>query len=66
MVALEVNGEEVHKDQLKGFTLITLSDNKYVFKNGKEVGKRLVCQYPQVAMYKGSGNTEDPASFMCK
>jgi feruloyl esterase len=36
------------------------------YKNGKEVGRRLVCQYPQVAMYKGSGNTEDPASFECK
>lgn len=36
------------------------------YKNGMEVGKRLVCQYPQVAMYKGSGNTEDPASYACK
>jgi feruloyl esterase len=36
------------------------------FKNGMEVGKRLVCQYPQVAMYNGSGNTEDPASYTCK
>jgi hypothetical protein len=35
-------------------------------RNGRAVGKRLVCQYPQVAMYKGSGNTEDPASFVCK
>jgi hypothetical protein len=25
-----------------------------------------VCQYPQVAMYKGSGNTEDAASYSCK
>ena len=36
------------------------------FNDGKEVGKRLVCQYPQVAMYKGKGNSEDPASFACK
>jgi feruloyl esterase len=36
------------------------------YKNGMEVGKRLVCQYPKVAIYKGSGNTEDPASFSCK
>jgi feruloyl esterase len=36
------------------------------YKDGKEVGKRLVCQYPQVARYKGNGNTEDPASFECK
>jgi feruloyl esterase len=36
------------------------------YKDGKEVGRRLVCQYPQIAFYKGSGNTEDPASFECK
>ncbi len=36
------------------------------YKDGIEVGKRLVCQYPQVAVYKGSGNPEDPASFSCK
>jgi feruloyl esterase len=35
-------------------------------KNGMEVGKRLVCQYPKVPTYKGSGNSEDPASFSCK
>ena len=36
------------------------------FKNGMEVGKRLVCQYPQVAMYRGSGNTKDAGSYACK
>jgi feruloyl esterase len=36
------------------------------YKNGTMVGKRLVCQYPKVPTYKGSGNTEDPASFVCK
>jgi len=36
------------------------------YKNGMQVGKRLVCQYPKVATYKGSGSTEDPASFGCK
>jgi feruloyl esterase len=36
------------------------------YKDGKEVGRRLVCQYPQIARYKGSGNPEDPASFDCK
>ena len=36
------------------------------YKDGKQVGRRLVCQYPQIAKYKGSGNTEDPASFECK
>ena len=36
------------------------------YKNGMQVGKRLVCQYPKVPTYKGGGNTEDPASFSCK
>jgi len=36
------------------------------YKNEKMVGRRLVCQYPKVPTYKGSGNTEDPASFVCK
>jgi feruloyl esterase len=35
-------------------------------KDGKDVGTRLVCQYPQVAIYKGSGNAEDSASYSCK
>ena len=33
------------------------------FADGKEVGKRLVCQYPQIARYKGSGDQENPASY---
>jgi feruloyl esterase len=36
------------------------------YKDGKEMGRRLVCQYPRIAFYKGSGNTEDQASFECK
>jgi feruloyl esterase len=36
------------------------------FKDGKEVGTRLVCQYPHVAAYAGSGNIEDSASYSCK
>ena len=36
------------------------------YKNGMDVGKRLVCQYPQVARYQGSGNTEEPASYGCR
>jgi feruloyl esterase len=36
------------------------------FKDGKETGQRLVCQYPQVAMYKGSGSPEDAKSYSCK
>jgi feruloyl esterase len=36
------------------------------YKNGTPAGKRLVCQYPKVPTYKGSGNTEEPGSFVCK
>ncbi len=36
------------------------------YRNGVAVGKRLACQYPQVAYYDGSGNTEDPASYHCR
>jgi feruloyl esterase len=36
------------------------------YKNGTEVGKRLVCQYPQVARYQGSGNAEEPGSYGCR
>ena len=36
------------------------------YENGMMVGKRLVCQYPKVPTYKGSGNAEDPSSFVCK
>jgi feruloyl esterase len=33
--------------------------------NNREAGKRLVCPYPQVAKYKGSGSVEDPRNFSC-
>jgi feruloyl esterase len=36
------------------------------YQDGKDVGRRLVCQYPQIAYYKGNGNTEDPASYECR
>jgi len=36
------------------------------YKDGKQVGRRLVCQYLQIARYNGRGNSEDPASFECK
>ena len=36
------------------------------YKDGMLVGKRLACQYPMAATYRGSGNTEDPASYLCK
>ena len=36
------------------------------FKDGKEVGTRLICQFPQVAMYNGGGNPEDSKSYSCK
>jgi Tannase and feruloyl esterase len=28
--------------------------------------RRLVCPYPQVSKYKGSGSTDDPANFTCR
>jgi len=34
--------------------------------NGKPDRKRLVCAYPQISQYKGSGSTDDPANFACK
>ena len=36
------------------------------YRDGMAAGKRLVCQYPQIALYNGSGNPEEPASFSCK
>ena len=36
------------------------------FRNGMEIGKRLVCQYPQIAMYKGSGDQEVASSYTCR
>ena len=36
------------------------------YKNGMKIGKRLVCQFPQVAFYQGRGNPEDPASYGCR
>ncbi len=35
-------------------------------KDGMETGTRLVCQYPHVAVYKGSGSPEDAKSYSCK
>jgi tannase/feruloyl esterase len=36
------------------------------YKDGKRIGTRLVCQFPQVAMYKGTGDAENSASYSCK
>ena len=33
--------------------------------NGKAVMTRLLCPYPEVARYKGSGSTDDAANFAC-
>jgi feruloyl esterase len=35
-------------------------------RKGEQERKRLVCAYPQVASYNGSGSTDDPANFSCK
>jgi len=36
------------------------------YKDGKRIGTRLVCQYPMVAMYQGSGDAENSSSYSCK
>jgi tannase/feruloyl esterase len=36
------------------------------YKNGIEVGKRLVCPYPQIAKYKGTGSMDDASNYMCQ
>ena len=33
---------------------------------GKPDRRRLVCAYPRVSRYKGSGSTDDPAHFSCR
>jgi feruloyl esterase len=35
------------------------------YKDGKQIGTRLVCQYPQVAAYRG-GDAENSTSYTCK
>ncbi len=35
-------------------------------RKGQADHKRLVCAYPKVSQYKGSGSPEDPANFSCK
>jgi feruloyl esterase len=34
--------------------------------DGKVVRTRPLCPYPQVAIYKGKGNTDDAQNFTCK
>jgi feruloyl esterase len=36
------------------------------FQNGTEVGTRLLCAYPKVAMYKGSGDPHEARNFSCR
>ncbi len=36
------------------------------FANGKEDRKVLVCQYPGIVTYKGSGDPKDPSNFSCR
>jgi feruloyl esterase len=36
------------------------------YKDGNAVGKRLVCPFPQVAYYRGRGDTEEVASWNCR
>jgi tannase/feruloyl esterase len=41
-------------------------DRIIVTTKGKEERKRLVCAYPNVSQYKGTGSTSDPVNFFCK
>jgi len=41
-------------------------DQIVVSTKGKEERKRLVCAYPNVSQYKGSGSTNDPMNFVCR
>jgi hypothetical protein len=34
--------------------------------NGKVTRTRPLCPYPQVAIYSGSGSTDDAANFACR
>jgi feruloyl esterase len=36
------------------------------FQDGREVGTRLLCAYPKVAMYKGSGDPREARNFSCR
>ena len=41
-------------------------DQIIVTTKGQTERKRLVCAYPKVSRYKGTGSTDDPADFSCK
>jgi feruloyl esterase len=41
-------------------------DSIIVTTKGKEERRRLVCAYPSVSQYKGTGSTNEPANFVCK
>src|SRR5205085_2768583 len=47
----------------KGTVPQTISAARVV--DGKVVRTRPLCPYPQTAIYKGSGSTDDAASFSC-
>ncbi|PWT82866.1 MAG: hypothetical protein C5B57_07980 [Blastocatellia bacterium] len=34
-------------------------------REGQPARRRLVCAYPRISSYKGTGNTDDPANFTC-
>ena len=34
--------------------------------SSRRPASRLICAYPQVAVYRGSGAQDDPANFVCK
>ena len=51
------------------FQLIEGASKKFwaIKLNGKKVDRtRPLCRYPQVARYKGTGSTDEAASFSCQ
>jgi feruloyl esterase len=63
--AFYVNTSEIIQDwKVNGKAPDPLIATHYA--NGTEDRKVLICQYPQVAVYKGSGDTKDPGNFSCK
>ena len=57
-----VQAMDAWRDQGKAPNQITA----YRVTNDRVDMSRPLCPYPQVAMYKGTGNTNDVANFVCK
>ncbi len=53
---------------IEGWKEKNVTPNKLIVHEveGANVRDRLICPYPQVGFYKGSGTISDPSSFVCK